>query len=92
MGEGVVRDSLAGGGSLPHGCERENSPMRVDIKDDGCYCLDLSYFLFYYKDRMRSKKLSELLGGPVREPEGELIQRHKDIAAAVQIILEEIVT
>src|SRR3990167_1574347 len=32
----------------------------IDVKEDGSYCLDLSYFVFHYKDRMPSKKQSSL--------------------------------
>jgi len=62
----------------------------IDIKKDGSYRLDMSYFKYHYTDRMPSKKLCELLEGPVRKPESEINQRHKDIAAALQIIYEEV--
>ncbi len=64
----------------------------VDIKEDGSYKFRMSYFIYHYKDRMPSKKLCNLLGGPVRKPKDELTQRHKDIAAAVQMITEDIMT
>lgn len=64
----------------------------IDIKQDGSYRLDLSYFVYHYKDRMPSKKLCQLLDGPVRKPESDITQRHKDIAAALQLILEETLT
>ncbi len=64
----------------------------IDIKEDGSYRLDLDYFVFHYKDRMPSSKLCRLLGSPVRHPKEEVTQRHKDIAAAVQLILEDIMT
>ncbi|MDP3764878.1 MAG: carbamoyltransferase N-terminal domain-containing protein, partial [Nanoarchaeota archaeon] len=64
----------------------------IDIKDDGSFRFDMDYFIFHYADRMPSKKLCKLLGGPVRKPESEVTQRHKDIAAALQIITEEILT
>ena len=64
----------------------------VDIKEDGSYRFDMSYFVYHYKDRMPSKKLCKLLGGPIMKPESELTQRHKDIAAALQMITEEIIT
>jgi len=64
----------------------------IDIKDDGSYHLNMSYFIFHYADRMPSKRLCKLLGGPVRNPESEVTQRHKDIAAALQLILEEVLT
>src|SRR3989338_4666334 len=62
----------------------------IDIKDDGSYHLDLSYFKYHWADRMPSEKLCELLEGPIRKPESELTQRHKDLAAALQLVLEEV--
>ncbi len=62
----------------------------IDIKEDGSYHLDMDYFIYHFKDRMPSKKLCILLGGPVRKSESELTQRHKDIAAALQLIYEEV--
>ena len=64
----------------------------VDIKEDGSYHLDMSYFVYHYGDRMPSKKFCELMGGPINAPETEMTQRHKDIAAAVQMLTEEIMT
>jgi carbamoyltransferase len=62
----------------------------IDIKEDGSYRLRMKYFKYHYSDRMPSKRLCRLLGGPVRKPESEVTQRHKDIAAALQIIYEEV--
>ena len=61
----------------------------IDIKKDGSYRLDMSYFVYHYKDKMPSKKLCRLLGAPVRRPESEVTQMHKDIASALQLIYEE---
>ena len=63
----------------------------VDIKDDGSYRLNMNYFVYHYKDRMPSEKLCELLDGEIRKPESEITQIHKDIAAALQLIFEEII-
>jgi len=62
----------------------------IDIKEDGSYRLDMGYFKYHYSNRMPSKKLCKLLDGPIRNPELRLTQRHKDIAAALQLITEEI--
>ncbi|HLC81251.1 MAG TPA: carbamoyltransferase [Candidatus Nanoarchaeia archaeon] len=62
----------------------------IDVKDDGSYQFDMDYFAYHYKDRMPSPKLCRLLKGPVRQPESELTQRHKDIAAALQMVTEDI--
>jgi len=62
----------------------------IDIKEDGSYRLDMNYFVYHFADRMPSKKLCRLLDGPIRKPESELTQRHKDIAAALQMVYEEV--
>ncbi len=64
----------------------------MDIKKDGSFRFDMSYFTYIHADRMPSKKLCKLLGGPVRKPSDELTQRHKDISAALQLVTEEIIT
>jgi len=83
-------------GLSPYGTrDKEKNPYYnklkkvVDIKEDGSFNFDMSYFVFHYKARMPSKKLCRLLDGPIRKPESELTQRHKDIAAALQMITEE---
>ncbi len=62
----------------------------IKVNKDGSFSLDLSYFTFHYKDKMPSKKLCNLLGGPVEKKDAEMTMRHEDIAAALQIITEEI--
>ena len=62
----------------------------IDVKEDGSYKMNMKYFIYHYADRMPSKKLCKLLGGPIRKPESELTQHHKDIAAALQMVYEDI--
>lgn len=62
----------------------------IDIKDDGSFRMNMDYFTYHYADRMPSQKLCDLLGGFVRNPESEIDNRHKDIAAAVQLVYEEV--
>ena len=64
----------------------------IDIKEDGSYRLNLDYFIFHHANKMPSKRLCNLLDGPIRKPESVLTQRHKDVAAALQMILEEVMT
>ncbi|MEK6879728.1 MAG: carbamoyltransferase [Nanoarchaeota archaeon] len=64
----------------------------IDIKEDGSFRFNMDYFVYHYLDKMPSKKLCDLLEGKIRKPDEELTQRHKDIAAAVQLITEEAVT
>src|SRR4029450_4469527 len=50
----------------------------------------VSYFPMHDGLRMVNGLFSRLFGGPVREPESKLEQHHKDIAASVQKVTEEI--
>ncbi len=64
----------------------------IDIKEDGSYRLDMSYFIYHYKNKMPSKKMCKLLDGPISKIDSEMTKRHKDIAAALQLITEEVMT
>tara|TARA_Y100000310_G_scaffold330908_1_gene403486 strand:+ start:1220 stop:2980 length:1761 start_codon:yes stop_codon:yes gene_type:complete len=64
----------------------------LDIKPDGSYQFDMDYFIYSHKDKMPSKKLCSLLQGPIRKQESAIEKRHKDIAAALQLVTEEIIT
>ncbi len=65
--------------------------------NNGKYTVDTSYFLYHVKGsawtgkqpKLYSKKLSKALGKP-RKPETEMLQRHADIAASLQLVFEEI--
>ena len=63
----------------------------IDLKDDGSFSLDMSYFDFISKEKMPSKNLLNLLGGTQRKPNELLTKKHKDIAAALQMITEDII-
>ena len=62
----------------------------VDLKEDGSFWLDQSYFSYATGLTMTSRKFHELFGGPPRDPENPLSQRHMDLAASVQKVTEEI--
>ncbi|MBI4451993.1 carbamoyltransferase [Candidatus Woesearchaeota archaeon] len=62
----------------------------VDIKEDGSIEFDMSYFDFHYKLTMPSKKFEEEFG-KIRKPHEEVTQKHKDIAASLQKITEEMI-
>ncbi|MFC1690831.1 carbamoyltransferase [Nanoarchaeota archaeon] len=61
----------------------------IDMKDDGSYKLDMSYFTYHYKMKMPSKKFIKLFG-PSRKPETKMTQKYKDVAASLQKITEEV--
>ncbi len=61
----------------------------IDVKDDGSFRMDQSYFAYRESFKMWSKKFVKLFGKP-RQPEGVMTQKHKDIAASLQKVTEEI--
>jgi carbamoyltransferase len=63
----------------------------IDLKEDGSFRLDLSYFDYCVGLRMTTGKFDELFGGPPREPEDQLTQRDMDLAASIQAVTEEVV-
>ncbi len=63
----------------------------VDVKEDGSFWLDQSYFDYCTGLTMTNGRFSELFGEPPRSAEGELTQFHMDVAASIQQVTEEIV-
>ncbi|MEZ5817924.1 MAG: carbamoyltransferase [Hyphomicrobiaceae bacterium] len=63
----------------------------VQLKPDGSFWLDQSYFNYATGLTMTSGKFDALFGGPPRDPEAPLTQREMDLAASVQAVTEEIV-
>ncbi len=63
----------------------------MDLKDDGTFRLDLSYFDYCTGLRMTNDKFDDLFGGPARPADQLLTQRHMDLAASVQAVCEEVV-
>ncbi len=63
----------------------------LDIKDDGSFRMDMSYFGYCNSDVMTTSKMDALFGGPPRKAETDITQREMDIAASIQAVTEEIV-
>ena len=63
----------------------------IDIKDDGSFALDMSYFNYCTGLTMTSAKFDALFGGPPRQSESNLTQREMDLAASIQAVTEEVV-
>jgi carbamoyltransferase len=63
----------------------------VDLKDDGSFRLDMSYFNYCTGLTMTSPKFDALFGMPPRKPDEPLTPKHIDLAASIQAVLEEIV-
>ena len=63
----------------------------IDLKPDGSFRLDMSYFNYCTGLTMTNQRFSDLFGAPVRAPNELLSPFHMDIAASIQAVLEEIV-
>jgi carbamoyltransferase len=63
----------------------------IDIKEDGSFHLDMSYFNYCTGLTMTNERFDALFGGPRRAPESPLTQREMDLAASVQAVTEEVV-
>ena len=80
-------------GLAPYGkpiyCDKINKI--IDIKNDGTFRLDQSYFNYATGLTMTNKKFNNLFGQKPRDPKNEKItQFHMDIAASIQKVTEEI--
>jgi carbamoyltransferase len=63
----------------------------VDLKDDGSFRLDLSYFDYCTGLTMTNEKFTALFGQPVRDPAKDLLTPfHMNIAASIQKVTEEV--
>ena len=63
----------------------------IDVKADGSFRLDQSYFDYCAGLTMTNGKFDVLFGGPPRKPNELLVQRHMDLAASIQAVTDEIV-
>ncbi len=63
----------------------------IDVKEDGTFRLDMSYFDYATGLTMTTDKFHQLFDGPPRKPEAGLTQKEMDIARSVQVVTEEIV-
>jgi carbamoyltransferase len=79
-------------GLAPYGQPTFDERFRelIDIRDDGSFHLDMRYFTYDYAMRMTHPRLHELFGGPPRKEDEPLTQRHKDIAASLQRVVNEV--
>jgi carbamoyltransferase len=62
----------------------------IDVKADGSFKLNLDYFHFLKGLRMTNRKFDALFGGPMREPDSPIEQRHMDVARSIQVVTEDI--
>jgi carbamoyltransferase len=80
-------------GLAPYGEPRFEKRIRdhlIDVRDDGSYRLDLSYFNYCQGLTMTSPKFHALFGMPPRTSESQLEQVHMDLAASIQKVTEDV--
>lgn len=63
----------------------------IDIKEDGSFRLDQSYFDYCTGLRMTNAKFDDLFGGPPTKSEAWLGEKEMDLAASIQAVTEEVV-
>jgi len=63
----------------------------IDLRDDGSFHLDQRYFDYAGGLKMTSSAFDDLFGGPARDPDQPLTQRHMDLAASIQCVTEQAV-
>ena len=63
----------------------------IDIKEDGTFRLNISFFKYHRGFRMTSNKFNRLFGKPPRKKETDITQFHIDLAASIQKVTEAVV-
>jgi len=63
----------------------------LDLKEDGTFRLDMSYFNYATGLTMTNDKFAKLFDGPARKSETEISQKEMDIARSIQAVTEEVV-
>jgi carbamoyltransferase len=62
----------------------------IDLKEDGSFKLDMSYFNYCAGLTMTSRKFHKLFGGPPRARETKIRQKDMDLARSIQTVTEEV--
>jgi carbamoyltransferase len=63
----------------------------IDLKPDGSFRLDMSYFDYCTGLTMTNERFAKLFSQPVRAPDQLLTPFHMDVAASIQAVLDEAV-
>jgi carbamoyltransferase len=81
-------------GLAPYGVPRYKDRILerlIDVKADGSFRLDLSYFNYCAGLTMTSERFHELFGGHPRKQDELLTDYHMDLAASIQAVTDEVV-
>ncbi len=80
-------------GLAPYGAPKYSELIKqklLDLKEDGSFRMDMSYFNYCQGLTMTSEKFHHLFGGAPRQPDTLLTERDMDLAASIQAVTEEI--
>ena len=80
-------------GLAPYGKDRFKNIIKeklINIKDDGSFHLNQNFFEYATGFQMTNNKFEKLFGIKKRLPETAIKQIHKDIAASIQSVTEEV--
>jgi len=81
-------------GLAPYGEPKYASLIRdnlLDIKPDGSFWIDQSYFDYCTGLTMTNARFDDLFGGRARKPEAPIAQKDMDLAASIQAVTEEVI-
>jgi carbamoyltransferase len=81
-------------GLAPYGVPRYKDRILdhlIDVKADGSFRLDVSYFNYCTGLTMTSERFHELFGGHPRRQDELLTDYHMDLAASIQAVTDEVV-
>ena len=63
----------------------------IAVNADGSFWLNMDYFNYCQGLTMTSPRFHDLFGGPPRDPESNIEQKHMDLAASIQSVTEDII-
>jgi len=81
-------------GLAPYGSPTYADTIRshlIDVQEDGSFHLNMDYFDYCSGSTMTNPAFDQIFGGPPRRAEGALTQRDMDLAASIQVVIEDIV-
>jgi carbamoyltransferase len=79
-------------GLAPYGEPRFAQAIRdelIELRPDGSFRLNLDYFAYQHGLSMINERFSRLFGRPPRPPETPMDRHHADVAASIQVVIEE---
>ncbi len=80
-------------GLAPYGKPSYYSKIKdniIDIKSDGSFTLNMEYFSYLNENHMIGESFQKLFGGPARNPNDRISWKDLNIAASIQLVIEEV--